>query len=623
MTSSTDVLLIEGDALCRKNLRKRLEEQGYCVTVAASPEEGLAFLRSPKPRLVVADVGHPELCGLELSHQLNQEPHTSSLPVFLVSPEHCPTVHHRANELGAEVHWASRDSVDALLERIREHVEPSYLTGSLTPEQMHTTLNAIDGALWQVDPIKNSISYSPHWMARLGLKGQTSIGVEAWESRVHPDDLNEIRVARDLFDVSELYEVEYRIRDAEGIWMWCLSCGRVTETNEQGQSIRMRGYVRNITERKEVEEALWHQGRDREFILNNVTEVISHLNTEMRVVSTNRAGMRRAGLPHDAILGRKCYEVFHPGHGPCADCPSRRALATGEMEKGELQLDDGSSFLITAEPLLDRDERIIGVVESVLEITEYKKLQHQLLQTQKMQSIGELAGTMAHDFKNILQVVLGYGRLLENHVEGNEEAETFLREIIETAEHGREYIGRLLQVQHRGKPESFIPMAPSELLGEHFYRMIDNIVGAGVRLSITLDADLPAIRGNLSQLEQVLMNLCINARDAMDAKGDLTIHASCSHRHDPTISIPHRPDARDYICIAVRDTGCGIPQSNLDRIFEPFFTTKDQKGTGLGLVGVYTMIQSHGGFIDVDSVAGEGSELRVYLPAERWDTTPE
>jgi signal transduction histidine kinase/ActR/RegA family two-component response regulator len=248
--------------------------------------------------------------------------------------------------------------------------------------------------------------------------------------------------------------------------------------------------------------------------------------------------------------------------------------------------------------------------ELVRDIDERKKLEQQLIQAQKMESIGTLAGGIAHDFNNLLNIIQGYSFLLRRARGHSNEMEDSLNTIDETLQRGSALVQRLLTVAQKttGRPT----LLDINILMEELIKIVKETFPKGIEVSSSLMASLPAIMADKTQLEQVVLNLLVNARDAMPNGGSLVLETSSVRGAELNF-----PDATadHYACIKVTDTGSGMEQSIRNRIFEPFFTTKNKsQSTGLGLSVVYGIVKNHNGFVQVESNPGSGTTFRIYLP---------
>jgi two-component system cell cycle sensor histidine kinase/response regulator CckA len=249
----------------------------------------------------------------------------------------------------------------------------------------------------------------------------------------------------------------------------------------------------------------------------------------------------------------------------------------------------------------------------LLDITDRKELEDQLRQAQKMEAVGRLSGGVAHDFNNILTAIQGYGQLLLDLERTTDQAGDYLKQICDAAARGSQMTRQLLAFSRKQE----LRVEPTDLnkVVEGTSKMARVLLGAQIDLRQDLAEPLPSVEADATQLTQVVMNLAVNARDAMPGGGTLTIKTESITFTEADQEANLEVRAGSYCCLSVSDTGTGIPQEILPHIFEPFYTTKDAgKGTGLGLSTVYGIIKQHGGWITVDTALGRGTTFRLFLP---------
>ncbi|MFO7975052.1 MAG: PAS domain S-box protein, partial [Candidatus Hydrogenedentota bacterium] len=265
--------------------------------------------------------------------------------------------------------------------------------------------------------------------------------------------------------------------------------------------------------------------------------------------------------------------------------------------------------------------RITKVMGTVQDITEEKQLQQQLMLAQRMESVGLLAGGIAHDFNNILSVILSYSDLTLRDMDTDDPKYPMIHEIGEAAERARHLTQQLLAFSRRQVMEMRVIDLNAVL--RNMAPMFERLIGEDIELHLDLDDDLHSVQADVAQIQQIMMNLVVNARDAMTEGGAVTIATTCATVSAPEPGQPIRyPAPGEYSLISVSDTGAGISPSVLEHVFDPFFTTKAPgEGTGLGLATVYGIVKQHGGHIWAESTPGEGSCFQVYLPAV--DKAPE
>ncbi len=355
--------------------------------------------------------------------------------------------------------------------------------------------------------------------------------------------------------------------------------------------------------------------REQASLLDKARDAIIVRDLGNRITFWNKGAERLYGWRAEEVLGRLVDDLIYRDLGEFTKA-HEQTLAHGEWT-GELRQVDrnGRPLIIETRWTLVRDEQ--GRPESVFalnsDISEQRKLEQQFLRAQRMESIGTLAGGIAHDLNNILAPISMSIELLQMRV-ADARSRELLATIASSARRGSEMVGQVLSFA-RGVDGRQVDLHPLPVIREIESILRDTIL-RGIELEVVADRDLWIIRGDPTQIHQVILNLCINARDAVNDDGKISIIAA-NVEIDPTFAAMNL-DAGEgpHVCIEVRDTGSGIPPELIDRIFDPFFTTKSPgKGTGLGLPTSLAIVRSHGGFIRVNNAPDGGSRFRVYLPA--------
>jgi two-component system cell cycle sensor histidine kinase/response regulator CckA len=275
---------------------------------------------------------------------------------------------------------------------------------------------------------------------------------------------------------------------------------------------------------------------------------------------------------------------------------------------------DGETRLlvVTATPKY-QDGKYIGAFGVFRDTTEEQRLQRQLIESQRIQSLGTLAGGVAHDFNNILSIILGYTSELEKSKSDPARHAEAIKTIQNAVRRGAALVQQILTFARRTEV-SFEPVVLPELVRE-LIPMLERTFPKFITFHREFEKDLPVINAEHTQIHQALLNLCVNARDAMPSGGEIRIRLS-THTPEEVASRFSEAENYRYVCLAVSDRGTGMDEATRSRVFDPFFTTKEMgKGTGLGLSVVYGIVQSHKGFIEVESTQGVGSTFRLYFPA--------
>ena len=360
-------------------------------------------------------------------------------------------------------------------------------------------------------------------------------------------------------------------------------------------------------------------------MLSTATDGMRVIDGEFSVLRVNSALAAMTGLSSDEALGRKCYEGF-PGpmcHTP--QCPVVRILS-GEARvecKVEKLRRDGSRVpcILTSTPVRSAEGELIGIAENFRDIGDRRRLEEQLWQAQKMGAIGTLAGGVAHDFNNLLTGILGHANLISLAAEPGSPFHHASLVIEEAAERAAQLTGQLLGFARKGKQRN-VPVDLRTTIRQ-VVGLLRRTIDRNIVIEQLLDDGDRYTLGDPSQVQQVFLNLAINARDAMPDGGRLTFATGLSDLDEaPAGELGAR--AGRYVVVSVTDTGCGIPEGIIDRIFEPFFTTKDQgKGTGMGLAMVYGIVRNHGGAVRARRGPAAGTVFEVFLPCDEQPHEPD
>jgi PAS domain S-box-containing protein len=376
--------------------------------------------------------------------------------------------------------------------------------------------------------------------------------------------------------------------------------------------------VRDLSDQRESREARRASEERFRALFDQTVECVLLLRPDGTIIDLNRAALELREPGGRDVVGRLVWDGSWVALSADARERLQRAVARaadGTLVRHELELPgpDGRPrvFDVSVKPVLSDAGRPTLLVAEARDITEWKRLEAQLRQAQKMDAMGKLASGVAHDFNNVLTVVIGFSQLILRAQSPEDPARGLLNEIVAAAERATGLTRQLLSFGGRpaGRPQTLhLNTVVAEL-----EKMLRRLIGEHVDLRTDLDATLGAVRADRCHLEQILLNLVVNARDALPPDGGvLTVRT-----YPATARPPAAPDARPgpHVVLEVRDTGHGMTPAVRDRIFEPFFTTKEPgRGTGLGLSTVYGIVKQAGGFIEVVSAPEAGTTFKVYLP---------
>ena len=423
------------------------------------------------------------------------------------------------------------------------------------------------------------------------------------------------------------FEAEYEItaRDGAVKWVWEQGEGVFAE---DGRLLALEGFIADITERKRAE--IERERLTRAIEQSGDTIIIT--DADGAILYVNPAFTRTSGYSREEALGRNPNLLQSGAHDQAFYRAMWKTLGAGETWEGQIvnRRKDGSRFTEQASisPVREAGGRIVHFVavkrdisQQLLDLEEKEQLQTQLVQAQKMESIGRLAGGVAHDFNNMLQAILGYAEMALEQVAPGLPLHSDLAEIQKAAQRSS-LLTRQLQVFAR-KQAVTLQVLDLNAAVESMSGMLRRLIGEEVELAWKPGPGLGLVKMDPGQLDQVVANLCINARDATGKSGHIAIETGNARLDQPTHSIHGDIAAGSYVVLSVIDDGCGMAPDVLSHIFEPFFTTKQTgKGTGLGLATVYGIVKQNRGGIRVRSEPGKGSVFQIFLPRHDGEDAP-
>ncbi|MEX0856074.1 MAG: PAS domain S-box protein [Gemmatimonadota bacterium] len=483
-------------------------------------------------------------------------------------------------------------------------------------ERFRLIARATADALWDWDLRTNTLWWGDgiHKISGFSVD-ELAPDLSSWSDRIHPEDRDRVldAIHRVIDTGGDEWEAYYRFQRREGSYAEVVDRGFVVR-DEDGTARRMIGGMRDRTESLRAEERIRFQAH----LLDAVAQAVIATDAEGLVTYWNPAAEALYGWHKAEVLGRSIIEVTPTTQSYEDSVGIMAAIRRGESWSGDFEVrrKDGSTFhaQVTDSPILDSNGEVIGVIGISSDATEQRELENRLRQSQKMEAVGRLAGGIAHDFNNVLTVILGRARLvLDDLAEASPHRED-LDQIVLSAERAAALTSRLLAFgRNQVLQERIVDLGAA---ATEMQSLLGPLLPERIELRFEAPASPPLAKVDPTQLQQVLLNLAINARDAIDDCGTITLRAESLELGAEEVSeMPWDMSPGRYAALSVQDTGSGIPAEHLDQIFEPFFTTKPEGlGTGLGLSMVYGMMKQSRGFVTVESAVGEGTTFRLLFP---------
>ncbi len=372
------------------------------------------------------------------------------------------------------------------------------------------------------------------------------------------------------------------------------------------------GQIALAIERKRSEEKVRESEARLRVLVEQLPAVLWTVDRGLRFTSALGAGFARLKIKPDELVGMSLLDYFETADQTFLPIAAHRRAVAGEPMTFHVEWKSGS-YACHVEPLRDSDGQVSGAICMSLDITDRKQLEEQLRQAQKMEAVGRLAGGIAHDFNNLLMVIQGYSDLLVERLPDGDPLRRNAEQIQMASQRASSLTRQLLAFSRKQMLAPKILNVQSVVA--EMEKILRRLIGEDVQLETSSAPDLGLIKADRSQIEQVILNLAVNARDAMPQGGRLTIETAnveldASYSHPPAVLSPGR-----YVMLAVTDNGCGMDAETQAHVFEPFFTTKEKgKGTGLGLATVYGVVKQSGGYVWVYSEPGRGTSFKIYLP---------
>jgi two-component system cell cycle sensor histidine kinase/response regulator CckA len=465
-------------------------------------------------------------------------------------------------------------------------------------------------AVYDIDRVTGEVFWSSDAERVLGFsENARERGSSDWMELVHPHDRDKVtRCFQAAISNGMSFDVQYRLHHGMDHYRWIQDRGFVVPDAE-GRCVRVLGMMQDITQRKLAEDTM----REQSALLDQTQDAIMVRDLKNNVLYWNKTAERMYGWNTGEVLGKPVHELLL--RGDLAHIPATQAIALKQGQwSGEVKAYTKSGKELTINSrwtvLRDGDGKPHAFLVAHTDLTENKLLEAKFFRAQRLESVGALASGIAHDLNNVFTPILMSAQLLGDNLDEPTRA-NMLGVLLTSAQRGADMVKQVLTFA-RGLESGHGLVQVKHLLGEIEAIMRDTFP-RNIRVERNIASGLLLVRGDSTQLYQVLMNLCINARDAMPDGGAIRLEANNIELDGSTPEEKRGP----HVCITVADNGTGMPPEVKQKVFEPFFTTKEVgKGTGLGLSTVMSLVKAHGGFVELESQVGVGTRFKIFLPAE-------
>lgn len=645
------ILIVDDTPTNLEMLLDFLEAAGFKVVIAEDGQRAIGLAKYAPPDLILLDILMPGIDGFETCRRLKANPATQDIPIIFLTAVTDNVDKVKGLNLGAVDYITKPLNHEEVLARVNTHIRLQNLTRQLTEqnkrlekeiqqrqqveaerEQAFRALQRsearfrrlIESNVIGVVFSKTDGTITDANDAFLQIVGYNRADIKAgnlnWQSITPPEyaHLNQAAIA-ELTNTGAFnaFEKEYFHKDGRRIPV--MIGGALLDESQQA----IVSFVLDLTEHKQAADKI----REQAALLNITTDAILVRDLDSKIRYWNKGAEQVYGWNAEEAINQNANQLLYkPDLLKQLESAHQSLIERGTWQ-GELHQvnKQGKEIVVASRWTLMRDAQ--GHPQSVLtvntDITEKKQLESQFLRTQRLESLGTLAGGIAHDLNNILTPVLATAQLLQFKFPDADEQSQHLFEIIETnTKRGASLVKQVLQFA-RGVEGKQAIVQVKHLINE-VRQIAEKTFPKSIELLAHIEPELWSVIGDATHLHQVLMNLVVNARDAMPNGGTLTISAKNLFVDEHYARMNLDASVGFYISITVKDTGIGMSTEIADRIFEPFFTTKEiGKGTGLGLSTVRGIVKSHGGFIDVFSKVSEGTEFRIFLPAVEAAVSPQ
>jgi two-component system cell cycle sensor histidine kinase/response regulator CckA len=604
------VLVVDDEPRILTSMASLLEED-FAVLTSTNAEQALRILKEEQCAVIIADQRMPGLAGDEFLAKARDV--SQATRILITGYADINALVRAVNRGQIYTYVAKPWEPRELRVTVIKAAEHCLLMQEVERERnlLHALMDNLPDAIWFKDSAYRFKQVNNAAAAVLGIGdptaaiGKTIFDFFPREQALEIQRQDEKIVQTCRAEANQIQELNFGNNGTR--WM---STTRAPVLERSGGVAAVVGVSRDVTEQKQAEMALRQSEAKYRQMVETAAEGVWIFDDLLQTTFANTRMAAMLGCKAEEMQGKPMSDFMAAEDGAAQLPYFQQSNPIGSTFDLRLKKSDGSVVwaILSSSPLTNESGRRTGTLAMLTDVTERKRMEDQFRQAQKLEAMGRFAGGVAHDFNNILTVISGHSQLLLRRMENGTALRGQVEKIAAAADQAASLTRQLLSFSRRRPVQTEVVDLNTAIT--NFEKLCHPILGDAIELATELDAESPRIRADAGQIDQVLMNLVVNARDAMPEGGRLGI--ATAKVEDPG-SETH--PAGPYVLLAVSDTGCGMNDATKAHIFEPFFTTKEEgKGTGLGLSTVHGIVTQHGGWIDVISAPGQGTCFGVYLP---------
>jgi two-component system cell cycle sensor histidine kinase/response regulator CckA len=637
------ILVVDDEYNDRQLMELLLAAEGFVVLVAASGEEALTVIAQQSPDLILLDVMMPDMDGYQLAERIKSNGAAAPIPIIMVTVLDDRDAMMRALAAGAQDYLVKPVNRAELYIRVRnllrlkaygdnqgkysrslEREVGSRQADLVDSEQLYrTTFDAAPIGIVRANMAGQWLHVNQRLCDLLGYSREQLQTVAIQESiqSEEPAVQSEALVMMATSEIDRHVIEEQRYRRSDGTFVWVRVVVSVRR-DADGEAQEIISVIEDITDRRVLEERVQESvarltASEQRYraLLENANDAIAVLTPQGVVREMNQRWAEIVGVPREQLIGRHVSDFATSDNEAAAAANYEGGVASNGSRSDAVKIATGTGSHLLLEfsrsSIEVAGERLVLTIGR--DVTEQRQLEERLRQAQKLEVIGQLAGGVAHDFNNILTAIIGFCELLLMDMPADSALRSDVIQIKAAGERAAGLTRQLLAFSRKQILHATVLNINGVI--QAMEPMMRRLIAAHVDLVLSLQLDVATIKIDATQLEQIVINLLVNAADAMPRGGKVTIETANIYldEHYQRHHLPVKPG--DYVMLAVSDTGSGMDNATIQRIFEPFFTTKEVgKGTGLGLATVYGIVKQSGGDIWVYSEPSHGSVFKIYLP---------